>query len=89
MLPFGSSRYCCLKILPGGRCLTPTKLELIKCAQVLAHLYSSPKAKYIPVCKEGDSFTFANRSGEPPSKTVAKASFWGPYYAGSLSLARA
>ncbi|XP_068318401.1 cyclin-L1-1-like [Pyrus communis] len=43
--------------------------------RVLAHLYSLPKAKYIPVCKEGDSFTFSNKSwisSQPVTKEVSK-----------------
>ncbi|KAI7996822.1 Cyclin-L1-1 [Camellia lanceoleosa] len=36
------------------------------------HLYSLPKAKYIPVCKDGDSFTTSNKSWDSPSQPVPK-----------------
>ena len=39
--------------------------------KVLAHLYSLPKAQYIPVCRGGDSFT-TNKSWDSPSQPVPK-----------------
>ncbi|XP_057502212.1 cyclin-L1-1-like isoform X1 [Actinidia eriantha] len=39
--------------------------------KVLAHLYSLPKAQYIPVCRVGDSFT-TNKSWDSPSQPVPK-----------------
>ncbi|KAL5140285.1 Cyclin-L1-1 [Glycine soja] len=39
--------------------------------RVLAHLYSLPKAQYIPVRKDGD-FTFSNKSSESKSQSTPK-----------------
>ncbi|CAB4319196.1 unnamed protein product [Prunus armeniaca] len=42
-------------------------------SRVLAHLYSLPKAKYVPVCTDGDSFTFSNKSCNSQSQPIPKA----------------
>ncbi|GFY94833.1 arginine-rich cyclin 1 [Actinidia rufa] len=44
--------------------------------KVLAHLYSLPKAQYIPVCRVGDSFT-TNKSWDSPSQPVPKYAYRG------------
>lgn len=38
--------------------------------RVLACLYLLPKAEYIPVCKDGGSFTMSNKSWDSPSQPV-------------------
>ncbi|KAL2942264.1 Cyclin-L1-1 [Bienertia sinuspersici] len=40
--------------------------------RVLAHLYTRPKAKYIPVCKEEVSFTSSNKSWDTQTAAVSK-----------------
>ena len=40
--------------------------------RVLAELYSLPKAKYIPVFKDGDSSTFSSQSRDSQSQPVLK-----------------
>lgn len=40
--------------------------------RVLAHLYSLPKAQYIPVCNDGGSFATSNRSQDLSNQSVPK-----------------
>ncbi|GAA0148675.1 hypothetical protein Leryth_011436 [Lithospermum erythrorhizon] len=40
--------------------------------KTLAHLYSLPKAQYVPVCKDGGSFTTSNRTFDSPSQGAPK-----------------
>ncbi|XP_042518536.1 cyclin-L1-1-like, partial [Macadamia integrifolia] len=42
---------------PWWKAFDTDKSGIDEVCRVLAHLYSIPKAQYIPVCKEGDSFT--------------------------------
>ncbi|CAN6469247.1 unnamed protein product [Victoria cruziana] len=48
------------------------KAEIDEVCRVLAHLYSLPKAQYIPVCKDSDSFTLCSKAKESQS-TIPKA----------------
>ncbi|KAM1353875.1 hypothetical protein ACFX2H_033303 [Malus domestica] len=60
---------------PWWKAFDAEKSGVDEVCRVLAHLYSLPKAKYIPVCKEGDSFTFSNKSwisSQPVTKEVPK-----------------
>lgn len=47
------------------------KSAIDEVCRVLAHLYSLPKAQYIPVCKDGDSFT-SNKSRDSQTQPVSK-----------------
>lgn len=51
------------------------KAEIDEVCRVLAHLYSLPKAQYIPVCKDSDSFTLCSKAKESQS-TIPKVSAW-------------
>lgn len=44
------------------------KFGIDEVCRVLAHLYRLPKAQYIPVCKDGNSFTFSRKPTQPVSK---------------------
>lgn len=48
------------------------KSAIDEVCRVLAHLYSLPKAQYIPVCKDGDSFTASNKSRDSQTQPVSK-----------------
>ena len=48
------------------------KSAIDEVCRVLAHLYSLPKAQYIPVCKDGDSFTSSNKSRDSQTPPVSK-----------------
>ncbi|XP_015061966.1 cyclin-L1-1 isoform X1 [Solanum pennellii] len=57
---------------PWWKAFDADKAGIDEVCRVLAHLYSLPKAKYIPVCKEGGSFATSNRSRDSPSLPVSK-----------------
>lgn len=58
---------------PWWKAFDAEKSGIDEVCRVLAHLYSLPKAQYIPVCKDGDSFTFSNnKSLESKSQSIAK-----------------
>ncbi|KAL5566182.1 hypothetical protein UlMin_029346 [Ulmus minor] len=57
---------------PWWKAFDADKSGIDEVCRVLAHLYSLPKAQYIPVCKDGDSFTFSNQSWDSMSKPVPK-----------------
>ncbi|XP_027186311.1 cyclin-L1-1-like isoform X2 [Cicer arietinum] len=57
---------------PWWKAFDAEKSSIDEVCRVLAHLYSLPKAQYIPVCKDGDSFTFSNKSLESKSQSTAK-----------------
>ncbi|XP_073221641.1 cyclin-L1-1-like isoform X1 [Cicer arietinum] len=57
---------------PWWKAFDAEKSGIDEVCRVLAHLYSLPKAQYIPVCKDGDSFTFSNKSLESKSQSTAK-----------------
>lgn len=47
---------------PWWKAFDADKSGIDEVCRVLAHLYSLPKAQYIPVCKDGGSFTTSNKS---------------------------
>lgn len=57
---------------PWWKAFDAEKSGIDEVCRVLAHLYSLPKAQYIAVCKDGDSFTFSNKSAESKSQAVSK-----------------
>lgn len=57
---------------PWWKAFDADKAGIDEVCRVLAHLYSLPKAQYIPVCKEGSSFATSNRSRDMPSLPVSK-----------------
>ncbi|PSS26699.1 Cyclin-L1-1 like [Actinidia chinensis var. chinensis] len=56
---------------PWWKAFDAEKSGIDEVCKVLAHLYSLPKAQYIPVCRGGDSFT-TNKSWDSPSQPVPK-----------------
>jgi hypothetical protein len=57
---------------PWWKAFDAEKYGIDEVCRVLAHLYSLPKAQYLPICKEWDSFTFSNKSLESKSQSTAK-----------------
>ena len=57
---------------PWWKAFDADKTGIDEVCRVLAHLYTLPKAQYIPVCKEGGSFTMSNRSWDSPSQPIPK-----------------
>ncbi|XP_048499241.2 cyclin-L1-1 [Beta vulgaris subsp. vulgaris] len=57
---------------PWWKVFDADKSGIDEVCRVLAHLYSRPKAKYIPVCKEAVSFTSSNKSWDSQTTTVSK-----------------
>ncbi|KAG2722391.1 hypothetical protein I3760_02G126500 [Carya illinoinensis] len=57
---------------PWWKAFDADKSGIDEVCKVLAHLYSLPKAQYIPVCKDGDSFTFSNKSKDSQSQLIPK-----------------
>ncbi|PON73992.1 Cyclin [Parasponia andersonii] len=57
---------------PWWKAFDAEKSGIDEVCRVLAHLYSLPKAQYIPVCKAGDSFTFSNKSWDSHSQPLPK-----------------
>ncbi|KAI3719235.1 hypothetical protein L6452_20130 [Arctium lappa] len=57
---------------PWWKAFDADKTGIDEVCRVLAHLYTLPKAQYIPVCKEGGSFTLSNRSWDSPSHPPPK-----------------
>lgn len=47
---------------PWWKVFDADKSGIDEVCRVLAHLYTFPKAEYIPVCKEGGSFATSNKS---------------------------
>ncbi|CAB4288727.1 unnamed protein product [Prunus armeniaca] len=58
---------------PWWKAFDAEKSGIDEVCRVLAHLYSLPKAKYVPVCKDGDSFTFSNKSCNSQPRPIPKA----------------
>ncbi|KAG4998696.1 hypothetical protein JHK85_030135 [Glycine max] len=56
---------------PWWKAFDGEKSGIDEVCRVLAHLYSLPKAQYIPVRKDGD-FTFSNKSSESKSQSTPK-----------------
>ncbi|GAV71407.1 Cyclin_N domain-containing protein [Cephalotus follicularis] len=57
---------------PWWKAFDAEKSGIDEVCRVLAHLYSLPKAQYIPVCKDGNPFTFSNKSLDSQSQPVLK-----------------
>lgn len=57
---------------PWWKAFDADKSGIDEVCRVLAHLYSLPKAQYIPVCKDGDSFTFSSNKWNSQSQPVSK-----------------
>lgn len=57
---------------PWWKAFDADKSGIDEVCRVLARLYSLPKAKYIPVCKDGESFVTSNKSWDSPSQPVQK-----------------
>ncbi|XP_023901022.2 cyclin-L1-1 [Quercus suber] len=57
---------------PWWKVFDADKSGIDEVCRVLAELYSLPKAQYIPVCKDGDSFTFSNKSRDSQSQPIPK-----------------
>lgn len=50
---------------PWWKAFDADKSGIDEVCRVLAHLYSLPKAQYMPVCKDGGSFATSNRTSDP------------------------
>ncbi|CAL8172563.1 unnamed protein product [Prunus armeniaca] len=57
---------------PWWKAFDAEKSGIDEVCRVLAHLYSLPKAKYVPVCKDGDSFAFSNKSCNSQPRPIPK-----------------
>ncbi|XP_021743952.1 cyclin-L1-1-like [Chenopodium quinoa] len=57
---------------PWWKVFDADKSGIDEVCRVPAHLYSRPKAKYIPVCKESVSFTSSNKSWDSQNTAVPK-----------------
>lgn len=57
---------------PWWKAFDAEKAGIDEVCRVLAHLYSLPKAKYIPVCKDGTSFTFSSKSVDSQPQSTPK-----------------
>ncbi|CAA3030343.1 Cyclin-L1-1 [Olea europaea subsp. europaea] len=64
---------------PWWKAFDADKSGIDEVCRVLAHLYTLPKAQYIPVCKERGSFATSNQSWDSQHESVAKdGSLTGP-----------
>lgn len=57
---------------PWWKVFDADRSSIDEVCRVLALLYTRPKAKYIPVCKEEVSFTSSNKSWDPQTTAVPK-----------------
>ncbi|KAK8638813.1 hypothetical protein V6N13_137222 [Hibiscus sabdariffa] len=57
---------------PWWKAFDAEKSGIDEVCRVLAHLYSLPKAQYIPVCKDRKPFTFSTRSADSQSQLIPK-----------------
>ncbi|KAJ0471506.1 putative cyclin [Helianthus annuus] len=57
---------------PWWKAFDADKAGIDEVCRVLAHLYTLPKAQYIPVCKQSGSFTMSNRPSDSPSQPIPK-----------------
>lgn len=57
---------------PWWKAFDAEKSGIDEVCRVLAHLYSLPKAKYIPVCKDGTSFTFSSKTVDSQPQSTPK-----------------
>ncbi|KAH9311872.1 hypothetical protein KI387_026907, partial [Taxus chinensis] len=51
---------------PWWKVFDADKHEIDEVCRVLANLYRQPKAQYIEICKDSDSFVLTNKSWDPP-----------------------
>eukprot|EP01018_Ginkgo_biloba_P026104 Gb_04195 [translate_table: standard] len=54
---------------PWWKVFDAEKHEIDEVCKVLANLYRQPKARYIEVCKDSESFVLTNRTWDPPLDT--------------------
>lgn len=66
---------------PWWKAFDADKSGIDEVCTVLAHLYSLPKAQYIPVCKEGNPFTFSSKTGDSQSQQVSKVNYYYYFFA--------
>lgn len=57
---------------PWWKAFDADKSGIDEVCRVLAHLYSLPKAQYIPVCKDGDSLTSSNKSWDSQTNSAPR-----------------
>ncbi|XP_021295414.1 cyclin-L1-1 isoform X3 [Herrania umbratica] len=57
---------------PWWKAFDAEKSGIDEVCRVLAHLYSLPKARYSPVCKDGKPFTFSTKSADSQSHLISK-----------------
>ncbi|XP_048325166.2 cyclin-L1-1 isoform X2 [Ziziphus jujuba] len=74
---------------PWWKAFNADKSGIDEVCRVLAHLYSLPEAQYIPVCKDGDSFTFSNKSWDSRSQPVQEVSQCSPQANDDASVSKA
>lgn len=60
---------------PWWKAFDADKSGIDEVCRVLAHLYSLPKAQYIPVCKDGDSLTSSNKSWDSQTNSAPRVIF--------------
>lgn len=60
---------------PWWKVFDADKSGIDEVCRVLAHLYTLPKAQYIPVCKEGGSFVTSNKVSDSSSQPAPKVNF--------------
>ncbi|KAJ4956976.1 hypothetical protein NE237_013759 [Protea cynaroides] len=63
---------------PWWKAFDAEKSGIDEVCRVLAHLYSLPKALYIPVCKDGDSFTSGQTTDSPVQQISKEGTLNGP-----------
>ncbi|GLJ20559.1 hypothetical protein SUGI_0374050 [Cryptomeria japonica] len=62
---------------PWWKVFDAEKHEIDEVCRVLANLYRQPKARYIEICKDSDSFVLTNKTWDPPpdaKETLLKSS---------------
>ncbi|KAA8536921.1 hypothetical protein F0562_029399 [Nyssa sinensis] len=57
---------------PWWKAFDAEKSWIDEVCRVLGHLYSLPKAQYVPFCKDEVSFTTSNKSWDSPSQSIPK-----------------
>ncbi|GAB4855484.1 Cyclin-L1-1 [Ancistrocladus abbreviatus] len=57
---------------PWWKAFDAEKSGLDEVCRVLAHLYSRPKANYIPICRDAVSFTSSNKTWDSQSQPIPK-----------------
>ncbi|KAL6559581.1 Cyclin-L1-1 [Orobanche gracilis] len=65
---------------PWWKAFDADKSEVDEVCRVLAHLYTLPKAQYLPVCKEGGSFATSSRTRDSPNQSISKDGFLATAY---------